>query len=80
MLRAVRPIGMDGMTYAMTRCMTKNALLVRDKNGDYQKPRPFAEEDHPLFQPTIIRFRMVDGVLVVLFLGMFMGMISLLAK
>jgi hypothetical protein len=60
--------------------MTKAAFIVRDKNGVYQKPRLFAEEDHPLFKPPEIRLRPVDYLLALGLLTSFMSLLFMLAK
>ena len=56
-----------------------NAAIIRDKNGSYQRPKMFAEEDHPLFKPAEVRFRLVDGLLLVGFVASFTGLVLLLA-
>ena len=60
--------------------MTKAILILRIKRPASDGPRSFAEDHHPLFRPAEIQVRVVDGVLILIFLAASIGSVFLLAK
>ena len=50
--------------------MTETEFIMRDKSG----------ADHPWFNATEIRLRVVDGMLILAFLAAFLGLVLLLSK
>lgn len=54
----------------LTSRMTNTEFLIRDKSGKYE----------PLFRTKQIQTRVVDGVLIMVFLGAFVGLVFLLTK
>ena len=59
-----------GPSYALSRGMTNTEFLTRDKSGKFE----------PLFATKKIQARLVDGILTVVFLGAFVGLVFLLSK